>query len=172
MNTERWAAIAGFENMYEVSDFGNVRRIGRGRGSVNGRMRHLTNHAGGYLTVSLYKDNAPRPFLVHRLVAEAFIGPIPPRHEVNHIDGNKTNNQLGNLEILTRSENILHGVRSGLIPITGENNPQSKLTNDSVLEIRRLHADGWGGYKALAKRFDISWSVIRNIVKRKTWRHL
>lgn len=169
---EVWKSVVGFEGKYEVSDLGRVRRIGNGRGSKSGRVLCPAKQNSGYLFVSLYSNNVSRQFLVHRLVAEVFIGPIPSKFEVNHLDGNKMNNCSSNLEIVTRAENRQHGIDTGLISVVGEDNPQSKLTAKQVLEIRALHSSGWGGYKALAARFGVTWGGIRAIVKRHTWRHL
>jgi hypothetical protein len=65
--------------------------------------------------VNLYRDGKPQHFYVHRLVAEAFIGPIPEGFEVNHKDGCKTNANADNLEIVTARQNIQHAIRLGLM---------------------------------------------------------
>lgn len=119
--------------------------------------------------VPLWLHNAGVSFLVHRLVAEAFIGPVPPGHEVNHIDGVKTHNAATNLEYLTRRDNLAHARRIGLYRLDGEHNPMAKITKDVVLAVRAAHAAGEGGYTKLSARFGLSWGTVRNVVKRKTW---
>jgi hypothetical protein len=81
---------------------------------------------------------------VHHLVAEAFIGPMPPGQEVNHVDADKANNRAENLEYQTPSGNIFHAYRSGAKrPVVGVRHPSAVLTEGDVLEIRRLHALGF-----------------------------
>lgn len=119
---EGWRAVLGFEGLYEISDDGRVRRVGRaarnGKGHGGGvRLGHvlspLKNHRG-YRAVQLWRDGRATMRLIHVLVAEAFLGPVPAGREVNHRDGNKTHNALPNLEYVTRSENAEHAYRIGL----------------------------------------------------------
>lgn len=100
---ESWVEIEGFPD-YLVSNTGFVY-------SVRSKKYLTPGCSGGYLSVSLGKGNQK---LVHRLVVENFIGVIPDGYEVNHIDGDKTNNTVSNLEITTPSENVMHSFRSGL----------------------------------------------------------
>lgn len=120
MPKEIWKPIAGYEGLYEVSSSGRVRSLGR---YVNhgkhqywrcGRIRKPYN-TDGYISVSLNKDSKCITYQVHRLVAEAFIPNPDHKEQVNHIDGCKTNNNVENLEWVTRSENVIHAIHSGLI---------------------------------------------------------
>lgn len=120
---EEWRAVVGFAGLYEVSDQGQVRRIGKsavrgnGRGGGARQGRVLAQHSrgdSGYRSVQLWRDGHYANRLVHTLVAEAFIGPRPEAHDVNHIDGTKANNARTNLEYLTRSENNHHAYDTGL----------------------------------------------------------
>lgn len=124
-NLEEWRPVVGYEGIYDISSHGRVRRIGkaartgrgRGGGAQIGRVLKPQPN-GGYRQVYLWRDGKQKPRLVHCLVAEAFIGPVPPGHEVNHCDGNKTHNWIGNLEYLTRSKNLEHAYRTGLRLVT------------------------------------------------------
>lgn len=98
--TEVWKPIPGEEH-YEVSNLGRVKSLRR-----NLILRPYA--ANTYRKVRL----SNRREYVHRLVAEAFLGGIPKGMEVNHIDFDKTNNRLENLEIVTRSQNIRHSVKA------------------------------------------------------------
>lgn len=172
-----WRPIPGYEPYYEVSDEGQVRRIGKSRGSQVGRILNQTDHKQGYKAISLNAAGVPRTFLVHRLVAMAFLGPIPDTLDVNHIDGDKKNNAVANLEYMTRQQNLAHAVRIGLVDNFGENNPTSKLTTKQVAEIRANYSHGGyrvggKGYKALAAEYGVSWELIRSIIKGRVWQSL
>jgi hypothetical protein len=164
-----WKAVVGFEETYEVSDSGDIRRVGSGRGAKLGRILQQADHPQGYKLVSLWKENKGTNFLVHRVVAMAFLGPVPTGTEVNHINGDKADNRPENLEYVTRKENIHHAMQTGLTNVLGEDNPCAKLTYEQVREIRRLHVPGKYGYKRLAAEFGVSWEAIRNIIKGYAW---
>ena len=109
---------------------------------------------------------------VHRLVAEAFI-PNPNNLPcVNHIDGNKQNNSVKNLEWCTHSENMIHAYQTGLEqPRCGEQHHAHKLTEDDVRYIRSVYnkRDKEFGAVALAKKFNVDRTTIHDIVRGKTW---
>lgn len=98
---EVWKDIDGFPN-YQVSDRGRVRNI------TSGQILRPGLGGVGYLTVALYKDHTAKTFNVHQLVCDAFIGKKPAGMTINHKDGNKQNNWLSNLEIVSYSENLRH----------------------------------------------------------------
>ncbi|MBQ8969222.1 MAG: NUMOD4 motif-containing HNH endonuclease [Bacteroidaceae bacterium] len=117
---EEWRDIQGFEN-YQVSNFGNVRskqRIIIQKGHKNYFKRVMKSKVlisrkqnSGYLVVWLSVDGVVTPHTVHRLVANAFVEKISGKDFVNHIDGDKTNNNASNLEWVTKSENLEHDYR-------------------------------------------------------------
>lgn len=122
-NGEQWRAAVGFEGVYEVSDYGRVRRVGkahrsgagRGGGARIGRVLRDQHGGNDYRVVFLWVGGRQYGRLVHVLVADAFLDPRPsPKHEVNHIDGVKAHNHVHNLEWVTRSENNRHAWRLGL----------------------------------------------------------
>ena len=168
---ETWKPITDFP-CYEVSDLGGVRRIW-----ANGRPAALSpcSHKSGYLKVTLRRNPDQFTALVHRLVASAFIGPIDPLMQVNHRNGDKTDNRLSNLELVTNGENLRHRVdvlgQRPLHPGTGSKHHQAKLTEPDVLELRRLYAAGMDP-KELAERFHIVRTTVYPIVSRKTWKHI
>lgn len=131
----------------------------------------------GYLkTMLLGDDGKYHTTTVHKLVACAFIGEKTKGFEVNHKDGNKTNNKPDNLEYVSRSENIKHAYDNGLItPKAGILNGNSKL-NDYAVKTIREHAKNSGRYygrKELAQRFGISEAHVKDIVNSKTlWIHV
>lgn len=104
---EKWLSIKEYPK-YSVSDKGNVKNVETGR-----ILRHGTNPKG-YHIVTLYKDAIPTTKKVHRLVADAFHNGDHSNLEVNHIDGNKDNNSIANLEWCTCSYNANHAYKTGL----------------------------------------------------------
>jgi hypothetical protein len=118
IDREIWKPIAGYERLYEVSNFGNVRRIFRyGKRWVHTCKQKLTKD--GYRESTLVKDNNPKCVRTHRLVAAAFCENPHNKNEVNHIDGNKLNNRADNLEWCTSSENQKHAYKIGLQNVSG-----------------------------------------------------
>lgn len=134
MESEVWRGIKGYENLYEISSFGRVRSLNR---ISNNRLRKgkvcKPFVRGNYLAVALSKQGFVKQFSIHRLLAQAFIDNPENKVTVNHIDGNKMNNNLGNLEWATQSEQIKHAINKlGFIP----NKIECKYT-DELREIRR-----------------------------------
>lgn len=121
---EIWKPVVGFEGLYEVSNFGRVRSLKRN--TTSGKiMTNEVNHKG-YCRVTLTKNNKWKHFSVHRLVAEAFIQNPQNKSQINHIDGNKSNNSVENLEWCTASENQIHARLMGLNSIGMNNEMFSK----------------------------------------------
>jgi len=109
---EIWRDIKGYEGRYQISNTGKVRNIKRG----NKILSKNCKDEWGYPLSFLWKNNQRKCFRTHRLVITAF-GSIQPgeEYEVNHIDGNKTNNFINNLEWVTKSENMKHAYKMGLM---------------------------------------------------------
>ena len=108
---EEWKPIDGFEGLYEISSYGRVKSF---KVYQSGKILKPSPDLNGYLRLSLAKEGKNKYVNVHRLVAEAFLPRISGKTCVNHIDGNKANNRLDNLEWCTYSENIKHAIRTGL----------------------------------------------------------
>jgi hypothetical protein len=118
---EIWKDIYGFKGLYQISNTGKVKALYKER--INGRggiriypekiMKPSTTHRG-YLLAVLCKKGKMYYFLVHRLVAKAFVANPKRKKEVNHKDGNKLNNNDWNLEWNTRKENAKHAYDTGL----------------------------------------------------------
>ena len=165
-----WKPVKDFEGMYEVSDTGLIKSLARsnGHGSRNEDKQRRTKIGKGYESVALCKDHKIKHYLVHRVVAEAFI-PNPKNHpQVNHIDGNKLNNNVENLEWCTHQYNQLHARQNGLMG--GERGNTSKLTERDVRAIRRIYPKL--NTRELAKAFDVGQPAICNIINKKTWKYV
>lgn len=119
---EIWKDIEGYDGIYEISNFGNI-KTRRRQGSKGGLLSPY-KRPDGYYEVNLRKDNNSKLFLLHRLVAETFI-PNPKKYKyINHIDGNKKNNKISNLEWCTFQHNMIEAYRIGLNPKRyGKKNP-------------------------------------------------
>lgn len=120
MEKEEWKPIEGYEGLYEVSNYGRVRSLDRtltinvpNKGVLTylrkGAYKKQNYHRDGYPMVTLSDNKKRKTFLVHRLVACAFVPNPNQLNEVNHIDENKSNNHSSNLEWVTRMQNIHHG---------------------------------------------------------------
>ena len=109
MNKEIWKDIKDYEGFYQVSNLGNVRSVPR-NGTVKYYKILKPNNVKGYYQVTLQKKGKKKIYKVHRLVAKTFIKNTYNKREVNHIDGNKLNNAVTNLEWVTAKENSNHRV--------------------------------------------------------------
>lgn len=168
---EEWRAIQGFEGHYEVSNRGNVRSLERidGIGRKKKAMPLKPLYKKGYPFVTLSKMGVVRQQQVHRLVGEAFIGPLPKGMTTNHIDGNKANADVRNLEYVTQADNNRHAFATGLQPV-GERRNSAKLTDDHVRLIRQLEKTM--PRKQLAAKFNVAENAIYQVTSGKTWKHV
>lgn len=98
---ETWRPVRGYEGLYQVSDYGDVRSF------CSGKVRYMkkTKYSNGYEYLHLYRDGKSRHYRVHRLVWEAFNGSIPDGYEIDHVNGVKDDNRLANLRVVTPKEN-------------------------------------------------------------------
>lgn len=111
-------------------------------------------------------------FYVHRLVAMAFIENPNSSPQVNHVDGDKENNSVSNLEWCTPSENCTHALATNLYkPACGESSGSSVLTEADVIEIRGMAERGIY-HKDIAEKFGIGRKAVTKIVNRQRWRHV
>lgn len=180
---ERWIPVVGHESAYEVSDLGRVRSLDRveryerkdqysGRTLTvarqhRGRVLSPGRMSGGHLSVSL----AGRSCLVHVLVLTAFVGTCPDGCESLHGNGNPSDNRVANLRWGTRTENLIDAVKHGAKPI-GERVWSAKLARDDIQGIRKACLSGRGSVAALARRFSVSETTIRQVRDGRTWKHV
>ena len=123
----------------------------------------------GYLRICLTKNGKEKTFKIHRLVALHFIVNPGNKKQVNHKDGNKENNNDWNLEWNTPKENIVHSWSLGLSTAKiGSKNGCSKLKESDILEIRESNLT----LTKLADKYNVSFSLIGQIKRRKIWTHI
>ena len=177
--TEIWKDISGYENIYQVSNLGRIKRLGvkDSRGNLRKEKVLILPHDGrdGYLRCILCKDGVRNHVRVHRIVAEAFIPNPYDLSTVNHLDGNKQNNFVDNLEWTTDAENTRHAFKNGLAhPKRGIDNPSAKLSIEDVNYIRKNYIpnDKQYGSRALGRKFGIDHCSILNIVKYKSYQDM
>jgi len=162
---EIWREIKEYNGDYLISNLGKIKSIKNNKVTI----KKQWNDKDCYLNVSLYFLNKKCQKKVHRLVAQEFLSNPENKPQINHIDGNKQNNNIDNLEWCTNSENMIHAYKTGLREIRiGENGYNSKLTESNVRCIRLSNVD----MKNLANIYNVTCTTIFNIKKRKTWRHV
>jgi len=171
---EIWKAIPDFPG-YEVSDQGGVRSY-----RLTGKRTHkLANHPkilrplwsqDGYKRAALSKDGKLHYFSVHRLVLEAFVGPCPPGMQACHNDGKPINCYVNNLRWDTIKNNHNDKHKHGTV-IYGERNGRVKLTENQIIEIRKLATQGYSTIE-LGEMFSVTHQNINRIIKYLTWKHI
>lgn len=122
-----------------------------------------------YFSVSIRESGKVKHLKVHRLVAEEFIPNPDNKPCVNHKDGNKLNNHVDNLEWATASENSFHAVDTGLNPKRGKDNPNVKLSQEQVNEIRTVYFHSKISQSALARKYNVHQTTIHSLLKYETW---
>jgi len=161
--------IKGFDK-YFISSKGDVYSD---KYHIRRRLKPRKN-AKGYLYVNLCKNGKYKSIEIQRLVAQEFLEDFNPSLQVNHIDGNKQNNSVDNLEMATQAENMKHAINTELlIPKKGEEHWASKLTEKDVLDIRNLYKNG-SRIKDISEKYKskVSRETISQIVNNKIWKHV
>jgi hypothetical protein len=181
---EIWQDITGYENSYQISNKGQVRSKDRYRlkrwnkfGTLEkilykskllkGQISH------GYQIISLSKDGLKKQHYIHRLVAGAFIDNTSNKREVNHIDGNKLNNELSNLEWVSSKENKIHCRKNHLQRIAKGNDYRNAKLNDTMIKdiLLLYHFSNISQHK-IAQKYNVCQQLINGIVNRKRWKHI
>lgn len=158
--------IRGYEGLYEVSDKGDIYSL---RFDKIKKLSPRINKQG-YVSVNLFKNRKTTSYLVHRLVMISFYPDFDHRNfVVDHINNIKWDNRLSNLAWLTSGDNNRKKTLDGT-QIQGEKSHFSKLTEEHVLEIRRLAKNT--SYTILSEKFGVSKATIFSVVNFRTWTHL
>lgn len=180
---EIWRKISGYEDRYEISSNGNVRRIDYTLYKADGTTQHYKQKdlipyvsSNGYMAVSLCRYGRTVMKLIHSILADTFIlnGYTNMGLVVNHKDGNKQNNDLLNLEVVTSSANNYHAIKTGLRTTpSGSSHPKAILTESDVLEIKKqLASSDMDRHTStnLAKQYGVAYNTISSIRFGVSWR--
>ncbi len=178
---EIWKDVIGYEGQYLISNFGRVKTLPRKVKTgiayfrtIPEKIHKPCDNGKGYKYVCFRINGGKKNHkYIHRLVAESFLENPTNYTEVNHIDGNKENNSIQNLEWCNRSENALHAYSKGLNHSQkGEKNTQSKLTEENVRFIRDEYSKGHYTQKVLSGMFGICEQYVSNIIHHVKWKHV
>lgn len=173
METEIWKDVIGYEGFYQVSNLGRIKSLPRTICNWGGKkgvhkskervLKPQLNHKG-YLRICLCIPSKKITYTLHRLIAIAFLGD-PGKLHVNHIDGDKLNNKISNLEYCTHLQNMEHAIKMGLT-VKGVNHHNAKLNPKKVSEIRLSNLTG----RELAEIYNVCEATIREAKTYKNWK--
>lgn len=167
---EIWLPIIGYEEIYEVSNKGRIKVLER---QINVRygtsirkeklIKPSLNKVVNYLYIGLHKDGKYTNSRIHRLVAEAFIPNPENKREVNHINGDKLNNSVENLEWNTPLENTRNAFKNGL------NNKRLKLKLEDIPIIKEMYKNNNYSYREIGEMYGVERKAIMRAVLGQTW---
>lgn len=174
-SNEIWIPIKNYENSYEISNKGKIRSLDRV--IIRSDARTSRRKGGvlkpckvkcGYFMIQLGRRNY---YYLYRLIAMHFVSKKEDQNFVNHLDGNKLNNDLNNLEWCTQAENNRHANATGL-SAKGESIAGAILNPAIVIKIRNLYDTGKHSQSALGRMFNCAQPTILNVVNKRTWKHV
>lgn len=163
--------VLGFEGLYTVDRFGNVYSLPRyGTGKFKRKMTWAPR-PNGYYFVTLSMNNIQKRASVHRVVALAFLGePDDSSKQVNHKNGDKSDNRVENLEWVTTSANQQHALANGMAP-KGERSYRAIITEEQAKYVISSYAEGIKQVD-IAKKLGVSKHLVNFIIRGRSWKHL
>ena len=177
METEVWKDVKEFLGYYQVSNLGRYRSAERTVTFADGRVRtfeskilkpYISKQGYHIATLSYKGKNFKRR--VHRMVAENFLEPVEGDVEVNHIDGDKLNNKVSNLEWISHSDNLTH-FHANNNSNSGERNNLSVLKDKDIANIREMSSNGVSS-KEISLLYKVDYKTIWRIVTHQTWKYV
>lgn len=149
---------------YFISDYGIIYK-------KNMKPKKTHEIKGGYLRVSIKVGKKQKLVLIHRLVVENFIGPIPKGMEIDHVNGNKKDNSVSNLEIVSPEENMKRAKLNNLIP-QGRDRHSTKYDEDLIHKICKYLKDGNFNKKEIAEILHVPVGLVRSIACGSKWKFI
>lgn len=174
MQPEQWLVVPGWDGLYEVSDAGRVRSVARegettmGKRLYGGQTVKPIERSNGYLAVNLTSRGRRVQRLVHRIVLTAFVGEAADGQQACHGNGNRRDNRLTNLRWDSVAANHADKNEHGTSP-RGSRNPNSKLSEEKVLALRRRYRTNLAG---MAAEFGVSRGAVEKVLYGQTWKHV
>ena len=170
---EEWRDIAGYEEHYQVSNYGRVKSFYCNKVTIRKIIRKPVVIKDGYIQVSLAKDGERKCVGLHIVVAKSFLPNTEGKPLVNHENNDPSNNCVWNLNWATNSENQKHAVRNGMKKI-GCANPRAKLTEDDVRYIRAhyIPRDKEFSLAAFSRKFDVGITTLKRVVTRQGYKNV
>ncbi len=170
---EIWKEIPGYEGFYEASTIGRIRSLNRVVRQHNGNTQTKKGvilkssiDRIGYENVALSRENKLKSFKVHRLVAMSFIDKVEGQNEINHIDCNKLNNNVANLEWCNRLQNIKHAIKNNLIKYHyGDSHHSNIVKSKDHSKINEMYYNEGKRVKDIANIYKCSQHTIYKIIK-------
>lgn len=147
-----------------------ITKEGRIISRYTGKQLYVHTNKKGYCFVRMYIDGKAKTYLVHRVVATVHIPNPNKLPEINHKDGNKSNNNFRNLEWCTGLQNVQHSVGTGLVK-RGDKRPNAKLSDEDVVFMRWLRECGYTYYE-LGRRFNIAYQTAHKVCTKQTYTHI
>lgn len=172
---ELWKDIEGYKGLYQVSNLGRIKRLehenkfGNRKRMLKEKIMKLNENKHGYRGVNFSINGKVKAQSVHRLVATYFIPNVENLPEVNHKNGDKSNNKYFNLEWCSRKENMRHAHDNNLINHKGTNSILSKLEAEEVIEIRTVYNAEAITYQQLAEKFGVGTSTIGRVIREEVY---
>lgn len=171
--TEKWVDVRGYESYYQVSDMGRVRSKDRtvacsrtGTRTLKGKLLTLNPDSAGYCKVKFQDQGRNEVWKVHRLVATHFLEKVDGKDYINHIDNNRSNNVVTNLEWCTPQENTQHmHVQGRNYAAFGADNASCKLSDEQVKQIRQMAPSHTQAH--IASVFGIARQTVGQIISGK-----
>ena len=160
---ELWKDVVGYEEYFQISNFGRVfsKRSNKILKTVKAEYEIFTTRLSGRGKSTCFK--------IHRLVAKAFIENPLDKHEVNHIDGNKHNNHVDNLEWTTESENKKHAYKAGLRNKELDRMAKADINMEIARNIRKMKSSGMSGAD-ITRKTGISYNIVRSVIANNSWK--